>query len=244
MHMPAFRLFIKELLQKHQLNGRILSIDYNLSPKSVWPQGHDACVDAYRYLVHDLGVSPCRIIITGDEAGANLAATVALSVKNQRSQERLKDLPPLPLPAGLGLISPLSDITPFHEDVQVSASTQYQRPELLAKYVRGYIQNYYQLQAAEREDMFKTPLVSPFYGDYSNMCPIFVGYGSKELLSRNIVHYINHIEGFSDSQVTVLEGSDCDHNWMVCKLLATNLSTFEGGCKEFADWMANTIKSR
>jgi hypothetical protein len=26
--------------------------------------------------------------------------------------------------------------------------------------------------------------------------------------------------------------------------LATNLSTFEGGCKEFADWMANTIKSR
>ncbi|KAI8890865.1 alpha/beta-hydrolase [Backusella circina FSU 941] len=242
MHMPAFRLIIKELQQKHQLRGRILSVDYTPSPKAVWPQGHNACIDAYRYLIHDLGVPPSHVVIAGDEAGANLAATIALSVKDQRSQERLKDLPPLPLPAGLGLISPWSDITPFHEDIQ--GNTAYQRPALLAKYVRGYIKNYYQLQEVERERLFKHPLVSPYYGDYSDMCPVFVGYGEKELLCKSVEHYIDRMKGFGDNQVTILEGKGCDHNWIMCKLLANNLKTFESGCKEFVDWMANTIKDR
>lgn len=63
-YMPAFLNMISQLKDNHQLNDvRILSVDYSLSPMAAHPTALNECVSAYRYLVHDLSISPSRIIV-------------------------------------------------------------------------------------------------------------------------------------------------------------------------------------
>lgn len=63
-YMPAFLNMISQLKDNHQLKDvRILSVDYSLSPMAAHPTALNECVSAYRYLVHDLSISPSRIIV-------------------------------------------------------------------------------------------------------------------------------------------------------------------------------------
>ena len=61
--MSTFLYMIDCLKMKHKLRASILSVDYSLSPEETYPKAQDDCVNAYRYLVHDLSLSPSRIIV-------------------------------------------------------------------------------------------------------------------------------------------------------------------------------------
>lgn len=50
--------------QRHNLNARILSVDYPLALTHPYPHAPDACFEAYQYLVYTLSVSPSRIVIS------------------------------------------------------------------------------------------------------------------------------------------------------------------------------------
>jgi len=60
----------------------ILSVDYRLSPENKYPDGLDDCWQAYmwvvRYAKKYLGVSPEKLVLAGDSAGANFALGVTL----------------------------------------------------------------------------------------------------------------------------------------------------------------------
>jgi acetyl esterase len=64
---------------------RVLAVHYRLAPEHPFPMGHDDAVAAAKWAFDhcvSLGVDPKRIAVGGDSAGGNLAASVALDLKD------------------------------------------------------------------------------------------------------------------------------------------------------------------
>lgn len=63
----------------------VIGPDYALSPEAVFPQALEECAGVLRWVQEhgaEWGLDPARIVLGGDSAGANLAAGVALLVRD------------------------------------------------------------------------------------------------------------------------------------------------------------------
>ncbi|MDV8071391.1 alpha/beta hydrolase [Rhodococcus sp. IEGM 1366] len=65
-----------------RLNALVISVDYRLAPEHQFPAAYNDAVESYSWLTENVGAwngDPCRMVVTGDSAGANLAAGVAIA---------------------------------------------------------------------------------------------------------------------------------------------------------------------
>lgn len=63
----------------------VLSVDYRLAPEAKFPAPLDDCHDALLWAVEhadELGIDPSRLAVAGDSAGGNLAAAVAIRLRD------------------------------------------------------------------------------------------------------------------------------------------------------------------
>ncbi|KAI5291385.1 hypothetical protein KEM54_005087 [Ascosphaera aggregata] len=88
-------------IQRHArlLKARAFAIDYRLAPQYPFPCALQDVIAAYLYLL--ALYSPNEIVIYGDSAGASLAISTLVTLRDQK----------FPLPAGTVLVSPWVDLT-------------------------------------------------------------------------------------------------------------------------------------
>ena len=70
-------------------NFVVLSVDYRLAPEHKYPAAADDCLAATRAARAEataLGIDPARIAVGGDSAGGNLAAVVAIDLRDASEQ--------------------------------------------------------------------------------------------------------------------------------------------------------------
>jgi acetyl esterase len=81
----------------------VVAIDYRLGPEHHFPAAHDDALAAFRWVWREaagLGIDRARLAIGGDSAGANLATSTCLALRDRKE----------PLPALEVLVYPTTDI--------------------------------------------------------------------------------------------------------------------------------------
>ena len=146
----------------------VIGPDYALSPEAVFPQALEECEAVLRWVAAhggDWGLDPARIVLGGDSAGANIAAGVALSLRDGGA--------PLPL-RGLLLNYGVFDArldTPSYQEFATGYGLTTER-------MRFYW-NAYAPQPATRLN----PLAAPLRGDLAGLPPCLLHIAELDVLA-------------------------------------------------------------
>ena len=134
----------------------VLSLEYRKAPEYPYPYALNECYDVYHTLVATLGkciglagLSPPRIVLTGDSAGANFAVGLCLMVLESSSMDRrLQDQESLPAPEGLVLIYPALDLNigNWMSDEQMSLIQDQRMRKTNKNVLKRKSQDYYKLR--------------------------------------------------------------------------------------------------
>ena len=151
-----------------RLHARALIPDYRLAPEHPWPAAPDDCHAAYRFLL-DQGIAPSDIVVAGDSAGGNLALVTLQRARNAGE----------PMPACAVLLSPALDCT-----MQSPSMAHFDGVDpLLRLSALLVLRNHY----VPTPDLYLHPEVSPLFGDFAGLPPLFFQVGSTEMLRDEAV---------------------------------------------------------
>ena len=148
------------------LGVRVVSIEYPLSPENPYPAALDDIVAAYRGIIGQYGAENTGIFGTSAGGGLTLATLLRLKADS------------LPLPAASAPLSPGADMTASGYLVTAVGLRDPVLPPPasgMISVMQGYVGD------ADPTD----PLVSPVFGDYTGVTPLFLLSGTAELLASD-----------------------------------------------------------
>ncbi len=138
---------------------RVLSVEYRLAPEHRYPAAADDALAAYTHVAREpesFGADPARLAVGGDSAGGNLAAALALDLRDSD----------LPQPAFQLLIYPACDLAGTYE-----SELTFARGYFLTKANMDWYSDQYVPDRERRRD----PRVSPLLADdLSGLPPAYV----------------------------------------------------------------------
>lgn len=144
------------------VNKKILVIEYRLAPENPFPAALDDALTAYRWLLGQK-INPDRLFLCGDSAGGGLALAALLALRDRKEM----------LPAGAICLSPWTDLTLSGPSLIKNASSDpILSREHLVKKAAWYAGS----------DTLENPLISPLFGDFSNLPPLLFQVGNDEIL--------------------------------------------------------------
>ena len=144
--------------------ARSLMVYYRLAPEYPFPACLEDSLHAYQWLL-DAGYQPDDIVIAGDSAGGGLTLSTLLAIRDQD----------LPTPAGGLMLSPLLDAGDMSGSRWKNARTDAMLPAASQRAVnpRPLV-----IGDGDPED----PYISPIYGDYTGLPPLYVQVSDGEML--------------------------------------------------------------
>lgn len=151
-------------------NARVLVPDYPLAPEHPFPAARTAILDAWQALLAD-GMSPDRIALAGDSAGANLAVGAALALRDTGG----------PAPAALATISAYLDMTHTRPSITERAP----RDPFVSLDTLEVPSRIYAPDAADYAD----PRLSPIFADLAGLPPILLMVGEHEAFHDDSVDF-------------------------------------------------------
>jgi epsilon-lactone hydrolase len=142
---------------------RVLGPEYRLAPEHPFPAALEDALLAYRFLLHE-GIPAEHIVIGGDSAGGGLTVATALSLRDAGE----------PLPAGLVLLSPWTDLTLSGQSMITRKAQDpiFGNESGGPRYGLAYIGN----------ELATHPLISPLFGELHGLPPTLIHVGSDEIL--------------------------------------------------------------
>ncbi len=148
------------------LGVKVASIEYGLAPEHPYPAAVNDIVAAYKGIIEEYGAANTGIFGTSAGGGLTLATLLRLKADG------------LPLPAASAPLSPGADMTAsgyLYRDVGL-------QDPILPPYgcytaMQGYVGK------ADPKD----PLVSPVFGDFTGMTPLFLLCGTAEIIGSDAI---------------------------------------------------------
>lgn len=151
-------------------HARGVAVNYRLAPENPYPAALSDCFSAYCWLLGN-GISPQKIVIAGDSAGANLALATMLALRDAGE----------PMPAAAVCISPITNL-----ECTGNSFETVKDPGLTTGFVRTMIHHY----IADQNP--RLPLISPHYADLAGFPPLLIQAGEDELLLNDAQELANH----------------------------------------------------
>ena len=134
------------------------SVEYAQWPEQQHPEGLNDCIRAYEWLLNQ-GYQPENIVIFGESAGAMLTLTMLLYMKDHQ----------IPMPSKALVFSPVAG-----QEIDLPSHRELEERDPMISYES--VVPYY-----EGAD-YKSPYVSPFYGNFEGFPPMSFHVGSEEVL--------------------------------------------------------------
>ncbi|KAI7833537.1 Alpha/Beta hydrolase protein [Kickxella alabastrina] len=159
---------------------RVFSPNYRLAPRSCFPSQLHDCFLSYMDILRR-GFKPENIILSGDSAGGALAVALLIILRDMH----------LPRPAGVVLISPWVDSTCSGASWDTKMSLDY-LPSFPLEDPFHPTRMFYAAGRRFSQEMLeelRCPLVSPIFGDLSDMPPMLIQMGRNELLHDDISEF-------------------------------------------------------
>ncbi len=158
--------------------------DYRLAPEHPFPAALEDCVSVYRWLLEVKGYRPEQIVIAGESAGGTLTLSTLLKIK----QENLLQ------PAGAVAISPATDLRCLADSFERNA------PKDIAPYNSWNIWQGFYIGDHDPKD----PLLSPLFGDFEQIAPIYLCIGTHEIHyddTKNLHNRVKECGGTSELHI-------------------------------------------
>ncbi len=188
---------------------------YRLAPEYKFPAALEDAEEAYCYLLQS-GYQARQIALVGESAGGGLIFALALKLKQAG----------LPLPACLAAISPWSDLTQSGGSYQANSKED---PSMTKERLDFFTTQYLPEGAAPSD-----PLVSPVYGDLSDLPASKIYVGGSEVMLDDAVSLCGKLDRCGSAASLQV----CPGMWHAYLLYGT-----EDGKEDFTD-MIRFIKEK
>ncbi|KAK4242265.1 Alpha/Beta hydrolase protein [Achaetomium macrosporum] len=187
----------------------VLCARYRLAshgPGNRFPAALQDAITAYAHLVRRLGVPGRDVVVSGDSAGGNLALALLRYLSESQGHG-------LPLPGGVLLWSPWTDLTVDVEELEKRAEDRYDMvpPRLVKWAYRVFLPE--QLDNTEQEggSVRENPYISPVRRAIQTEVPIWVQVNGKEIIREDILRWVE-VQKQAGTRVGVYEIPNAPHD--------------------------------
>jgi acetyl esterase len=203
----------------------VVSVDYRLAPEHKFPAAVEDAEAATRWVLEhaaELGGDPERVFVSGDSAGGNLAAAVALLLRGKAALR------------GQMLLFPVTDFAPEDYASYQSNATGY---GLEAASMRWYFEQYLSDMEQRKDPRFAPMRAS----DVSGLPPALVMTGEYDVLRDEGIRYAERLQ-HAGVAVTHIHYGRMHHNFPVWPLTVAALPQSFEARKEMARWVLQTAQ--
>ena len=194
-----------------------ISINYRLAPENKWPAHIEDCFTAYEHVLK-MGYDPNRTVVMGESAGGTLALSLGLLIKDRGSR----------MPKAIVALSPCTDQYSDLPSHKGNISTDYMLRDAVS---RGLTETLFDHEPDASQ--LRDPLISPYYGNYEGLPPIFLSASDSETLYDDSVLLYQKLKREGHDVEFVKEHGLC-HAYQIMTYMPEARKTLDKMC-EFLD---------